>query len=157
MAGQIQLPEARPLDPAFGLGIECINLNVTDSDGMPSNLIIPAGTDFSVSAKFQIGGVFAPHFRGSAEPYKVTYYYDRLGSADEGELGFDDKHDSGAGVLSDAISKIYDYSDSATRYDAVGGLPEPGTYKLSAVVTFDNPLVILTGFIEGPMIQIYSA
>lgn len=152
MAGQYQLPN--PVPTGFTLGIDCTNLEVIDPLSLASNFIIPANTAFNVVAKFVIGGWLAPFLHGTNKAYEVKYYYEGLGGMPDGVLGTHTGNNSGDGVLIDPINTVYEYSGARTSVTVAGGLPTRGIYKLSAVVTFADPTVKLTGFVEGPMIQI---
>ena len=125
------------------IGLDCTNFKVADpADPLgPSNLIIPAGTNFQVAVDFEFDGMLANWLMGTVIPYKVTYYHEGMGAAPEGELGSKSGNTSAGQTL---------YTGADTR--ATVSLSDPGTYRLTAVVTFTGPPV--TAFVEGPMIQI---
>lgn len=137
MPGQPQLG-SNPI-----LGIDCNAFVIADpADPLgPSNLIIPAGVNFEVAARFQLGGLLAGWLVGTTVPFTVTYYYEGMGAAPEGTLGTKAGNTTGAKL-------VYDGTD--TKF--VGNLATPGTYRLMAVVSLSGPPV--SAFIEGPMIQI---
>lgn len=149
MPGQPQL--VSPVTAASATGIDCTELNVLDSLGVPSNLIINAGDSFNVAAKFLIGGATADFIHDHPADFKVTYYYEGMGIAPDGELGYKDGN-TGNGVLITAPPVlIYEYSGAVTTPATPVTLPAPGVYKLSAVVTFVG--LNFTAFCDGPMIQ----
>jgi hypothetical protein len=149
MAGQPQLE--CPINPAFQLGIDMTKMQVTDPSGNPSNFIIDAGSGFSVSATFLIGGTQAAGFAGAKVKYTVEYYYEGFGGAAEGTLG-QATNTSDQYVASTTCAGALEYSGDKTKLDVAAGNLPAGLYKLSGVVTFD-PAWAMFGFIEGPVIR----
>jgi hypothetical protein len=125
------------------LGIDCTDFRVADPNDPlgPSNLIIPAGTQFDVSLKFDLDGLLAGWLVSTVVSYAVHYYYESIGAGPEGQLGVVNRNTS-AGKL------VYDNAD--TR--ATVSINDRGVYRLTGVVIFGGAPV--TAFTEGPMIQI---
>lgn len=144
MAGQIQHPN-------LVLGTDCSDLKVIDPSGLPSDLIIDAGSNFNVSVKFVLGGILARAFVTAPipEPFTVTYYYEGVGGAADGVLTTASGN-LGAGIPNGGV---YEFKDAVTTPATPVTLPGPGLYKLSAVVMFGGLLSSYTAFCDGPMIR----
>ena len=149
MTGQPQLE--CPIPVTTVLNIDMTDLQVTDTGGTPSNLIIDAGASFKVSATFLIGGTSTAGFKLTGAPFTVDYYYEGYGSAPEGALGTVGGN-SGMGVNSATCAGAQEYSGPAVTELTVPPLTlTPGLYKLSAMVNF-GPWALF-GFVDGPVIQ----
>jgi hypothetical protein len=122
------------------IGLDCTKLEVLDLGGA-SNLIVEKNTIFQVRTRFEFAGLFANWLVSLPIPYKVIYYYEIMGGGPEGILAQKD----GQTVAGQLVYEV------ETTVDAQ--LPNPGTYKLTAVVHF--PGAPMTAFTEGPLIQIF--
>jgi hypothetical protein len=136
------MPGQPDIRPAHVIGVDCTELQVLDPNGEESNLIIEKNLAFDVQTKFQLGGTWANFIAGLPIPYTVTYYYDCIGSSDEGTLAATQSLTTVANKL------VYDAETKLTV-----SLPNAGTYKLTVVITFGN--APMTAFFEGPIIQIF--
>jgi len=135
MSGQPQLGTL-----TNAIGIDCTTLEILDQGGA-SNLIVEKNTNFQVRARFEFAGLFANYLVSLQIPFKVIYYYESMGGGPEGILAEKDGKTK-AGQL------VYQMETTATVK-----LLDPGTYKLTVVVSFkDAPM---TAFTEGPMIQVF--
>ncbi len=139
-----------PPDPAGPTGIMVTEFNVLDTNGIPSNLIIDAGDPFSLEVKFLIGGPGAALYKSLDLAYTVQYFYEGFGIVGEGK--FNDATGS-LGTAPDAPTCLGAYECTATTNVPAGTL-NAGTFKLTAVISFDNALVNISGHIVGPVIQI---
>jgi len=130
--------------PTNAIGIDCTQLNVADPSGVPSNLIIAQADPFELSAQFELGGNFAPWIVGLAVPFTITYFVDQFGGLNDRQI---------ASVPGNTVAGQLKYN-TATRVTIPANTLPPGTYKPTVVVSFGgNPP--MTGFCEGPVIQIF--
>jgi hypothetical protein len=114
------------------LGIDCTALNVSDPQGIPSNLIIKETDILRLAAYFTLSGSAANYVASNSEAYTVDYYYEGFGAAPEGTFG------TASGTT---VSGVLGYGDPETRVQATpksAGMT-PGTYMLAAVVTIPGP------------------
>jgi len=140
MPGQ-PAPGSNPL-----LTIDCTQLNVVDLPGdLPSPLIHSAGQPFEVSTNFVLAQALAPWIASlPSVQYTVRYFFESIGPGPDGVL---------ATVGPKPLGGLTTQGPAQTR--ATVSLPTPGTYKLSVVVSFGGAPPI-TGFFEGPMIEIFA-
>lgn len=124
------------------IGIDCTKLDVLDTGGIQSNLIVERGKDFQVRTQFRMDGLFADWIVSLRVPFTVTYYYESIGGGPEGTLA----------------TKSGNTVAGQLRYEAetvaTANLATVGTYKLTVVITFGGGPP-MTAFMEGPMIQVF--
>jgi hypothetical protein len=124
------------------LGLDCTKLVVAEPGGaLPSNLIVPAGQPFQVSAEFAFDGLIANWLMQTHVPFTVTYYFEGYGGLPDGTL-----------AVKNGVTQAGKLSYAAPETASQAMLNQHGTYKLTCVVTFGGPPV--TAFVEGPVIQV---
>ncbi len=136
------MPGQPDIRPDHVIGVDCMGLQVLDPNGEESNLIIEKNIAFTVQTLFRLGGNWANWLAGLHIPYTVTYYYDCIGSSDEGILA------ATQNLMTVTNQLVYGVETKKTV-----SLPNAGTYKLTVVITFSG--VPMTAFLEGPIIQIF--
>ncbi len=140
MAGQPQLGGSNVF-----IGINCTPVNVVDTNGTPSNLIIQTTDPFDVWMSFDLQGTFAQWIASLAVPYTISYFFEGVGGAPDGVL---------ATVNSNAIPGQVNYGQAETKATVPAGTLPPGLYNLSTVVSFGGAPP-MTAFDGGPMIQVF--
>ena len=123
------------------IGIDCTKLEVIDA-GVPSNLIVEAGSTFQLQTRFELGGLFAPWIVSLGVPYTISYYQESFGNNPEGLI----VSKPGTTVTGQLV-----YEAETT---ANASIAEAGTYKLTVVVSFGGSPP-LTAFFEGPVIEVF--
>ena len=119
---------------------------------LPSDLVIAVSSPFCVSVDFHLAGAVWPALLALAAAvpggdFRVTYRYESQGAGPEGTLGT---------VNVAAVAGKLQYAEPETKLTVPAGVLPVGVYKLVAVVNSTIPaLQWVTGFYEGPMIQIY--
>lgn len=125
----------------------------TTSGAVLPHTIIPVGAPFRLYADFVIDGPEGCAINGLNAPWMAKYMAESIGPGDDyvwdlGPAGKNLNGDSGPGP--------HEYSSPATDF-TVPGIPNPGTYKLTCLVSIcdaaGNPLRV-SGYFEGPIIEI---
>jgi hypothetical protein len=142
-----------PGQPQLGtnpfIGIDCTRLDVLDSVGGPSNLVINVADPFQLATEWKLDGIFANFLVALPLTYKVTYYYEGLGGAPEGEFP------GGVGPKATVAGQLT-YGAADTTLNVPAGTLPVGTYMLTVVITFPTPSAPMTAFAQGPVIQIFG-
>ncbi len=143
MAGQ---PNLNPW-----ITFDVTGLHVTEMGATPPVLtphtIIPRGTAFRVSTDFTFGGALAAWLTALGLTWEAKFYCESIGPGPEVDLG---------SVSGATVAGTLAYGAPDTDCPVAAGIADPGTYKLTCIVKIGGvagPSPI-TGFIEGPMIQI---
>lgn len=143
-------------------------MGVTEPSGAwaPST-IIPRNQQFTLGCRFNIGELFGKGLNdlppGAGSPvfeYNVTYYAESVGP------GPDYKFPPGAATVTHTIPCVknhYNYAPPETNYVVGPNTLQAGSYQLSCRVKM-SPLGggstgfpwHVTGFVQGPMIDIYE-
>lgn len=144
MAGQPE-PGTNPW-----LTFDVTAMNVTETGAVPPVLppytVIPRNAGFRVSATFQFAAALAPWLVSLNLAWTATFYYESIGPGPEGSFG---------AVNGNTVAGQLNYTTPATDLIISGGLANPGTYRLTCTVTIGGaPPSPISGFIEGPLIQI---
>lgn len=143
MPGQPQHPPV--------LSFNCSDIHVYETAGaMNPTTIVSAAAPFYLSADFVFSDAIAIGLVGvlSALPgpqWTISYSVESLGIGPEIELG---------SVSGNFVAGQLTYKDPATRLTVPAGKLPTGLYRLVAVVTLPK-MPGVTGFYEGPTIQIY--
>ncbi len=146
MAGQPQIG-TNPF-----IAMDCNNL-VCNEPGLPSSLIVNAAAPFQLSVNFNLAGSVWPAILALAAAvpgpdFQIQYSYESMGAGPEGTLG---------AVNVNANAGQLNYSAPQTALNIAAGSLPVGTYKLVATVRTLIPMLgWVTGFQEGPIIQVYA-
>jgi len=147
--------------PTTAIGIDARNLAVIDP-GLASKSIIEISSPFDLQVEVELGGLFASWLVSLPLTFTVHYYIESFGSGYEGELA--------SKQVTTAVGKLTYNAETRVTVPAGAWLPAgsgpigtppankltPGTYKLTAVVTFAGaPPVPMTAFTEGGVIQVF--
>ena len=134
------------------LSFNCSNIQVYEAAGsLAPTTIVSAAAPFDLSADFAFSDTLATGLVNllASQPaishWNITYSAESLGPGPEVPLG------AAHGIF---ISGQLSYTNPATRITVPAGSLTPGVYKLVGVVTLPN-LPGVTGFYEGPTIQVY--
>jgi len=137
MAGQPQAPGI--------LEFDVTSLEVTAEPGIVPLNIVEAGEDFTLTATFgATPGMWWNNLKDDHEPFTVEFYAEGLGvAAGDIDLGTE------PGNL-DPADDTY-----PVNHVVVGGIAQPGVYKMACVVTLDDvPGVV--GYYDELVVQVYS-
>jgi hypothetical protein len=152
--------------PMFLFDVTGLRVEETVAPILAPQFIIPVNTGFKVSADFTcrrlIGHFF--HFFMALVPtndWEVKYFAEHLGGTNDHELG---RVPGRFNVHPPFPPTNHDYSSPETDLVVTGGISIPGNYKLTCTVqtmyidatTGAVTYLPITGFWEGPTIQIYA-
>ena len=157
------MSQGQPQYPGFFV-FDVPDLKIEEIGGLvlPPQTIIPAGQDFKVYGTFTFTDWVAHFFHelmaaaGPAPDWEAKYFAEELGGTNDILLGT-----VSGDLTATGFFPIVNHSYTTPDTDLVisGGIAQPGTYRLTCTVTClgggVTPLPV-TGFHEGPMIQIHS-
>lgn len=123
--------------------------------GLPPTTIIKMSDPFNVQVEWHIEGGLVPMLGGN---WHINVFCESIGKGFEGQLGAEKVVALGDGALTNpppkrAYSTLIDVPAAETIADF-----EPGAYKLTAVITYENGGVPgeMAGYSEGPILQFYK-
>jgi|SRR5579863_6770427 len=146
------------------LSLDCTAFTVVDNQGASSFVIaqsplVPGSTSiFTLGVTITFAGALAPWIMSLAVPFTVNFYAESLTGAGGGVLiGSPNASGAPTGAIQLTTATgtlVY----NATAYVDANNLSAPGTYKLTALVSFSSagsPPPPMSAFQEGPVIEIY--
>jgi hypothetical protein len=123
---------------------------VKDADGDP-NMVLDTDSTFTVTVDWFLSGLIAPALGGQ---WNLVIYAEKIGPGEDLTL---DK--ATIPLVPSVAPHLYSHTSPALKPKDSSGNPPNGTYQLSAVITHTNSGVRthLAGFMEGPIVQFYTA
>lgn len=141
------------LQTQWALDAEIDSLIVIDRDG-DVNQVIDTDTPFDIEVKWHVSGLIAPALNGCF--WKIEVYAESIGPKPEVLLASDPNVPCNSRIGRTDFVKRF---NNINPVDLNGNKLE-GPYKLTLVITSHNSAgdpLHLAGFIDGPLVQFYTA
>jgi hypothetical protein len=132
------------------LTFDVTSMSITETGAVPPVLppytVIPRNTGFRLAVDFSFAAALAPWLVSLNLSWTARFFYESIGPGPENTFGQVSGNTTTGKLL---------YGAPETNLIVSGGMAIPGLYRITASVSVGGPTPSpISGFVEGPMIQI---